>query len=160
MNSNNPASAAAKVPTGHTITSMLGLGPIPFTKVIATHAMVAEANRDTTRNTQHIEAEGLSDQETATRTGAIKNAQQQLDKAVTGTIEPLIKRIKALHAEINILDRMLLTHQDRPLVGPSGEHLTHAEAKHHHNQLREQISQDIASGSTKHHQTTGGAKWM
>ena len=84
---------------------------------------VAQANRD---NDRHSEA--LSEQENATRAAALKRA-QKLDKAVTGTIEPLIKKITALHAEINIIDRMIITYQDRPLVGPAGEHLTATEAR-------------------------------
>lgn len=143
----NPTSGA-KVPAGDTLTSMIGLGPIPFTKVIATRAMVEEANRDTDRH-----SEALSEQENATRAAALKKAQKKLDKAVTGTIEPLIKKIKALHAEINIIDRMIITYQDRPLVGPAGEHLTATEAKHRQNQLREQVTHDTENGSTKHQQS-------
>lgn len=149
----DPAKSGAKVPFGHTMTSLLGLGPIPFTKIVATHAMVAEANRDATRGSSTQTDGVLSDQESAVRADIIKTSQRRLDKAVTGTIEPLIKQVKALHAEINIIDRMLLTHRDRPLVGPSGEHLTKAEAQHRHNELREQITSDTENGSTKHLQT-------
>lgn len=85
---------------------------------------VAQANRD---NDRHSEA--LSEQENATRAAALKRAQKKLDKAVTGTIEPLIKKITAPHAEIDIIDRMIITSQGRPLVGPAGEHLTATEAR-------------------------------
>lgn len=134
----------ARIPIGATLTSLIGMGPIPLTQVINAHALVAEANSDPR------DKEELTQMETVVRSRATRRAQRRLDKFVTRTIEPLIRTIKAEHAEINLIDQVLEQLPDASMMGPTGEQLAPAEASHTHNMLRERIAAETCDGSKKH----------
>lgn len=136
---------AVRIPIGHILTSLLGLGPIPVTKVSAVHTLVAEANRGA-----RPEGVGLTNYETAVRSVAERHSQTTLDRAVTGKVERTMKQIKALHAEIGVIERALTTLASVPLVGPSGARYTYDEAVETHDADREQIHTDQREGSRKH----------
>lgn len=134
----------AKVPGSATATSLLGLGPIPFSEVVDTHTMVAEANR------MEPGTGALSQMESAVRAKAEKKAQRRLNRTVTGVIEPLIKTVKALHAEINLLDTARAQVKGADLVGIHGDRLAPEEATETHNQLRTLIENETHDGSHRH----------
>jgi hypothetical protein len=93
-------SGQARIPFNHTLTSTLGLGPIPFTQLIRAHELVGEANRcGSTRPA----ANGLSHTEDSIRTASEARANAWLAKQTRSQIVPEIAAIKGLHAEINHL---------------------------------------------------------
>lgn len=134
-----------KIPRWNTATSLLGLGPIPFTQLINTHTLVAEANRLTRAGDN-----GLTQTETAVRARPNRRARRYLDHQLKQTIEPMIRTIKALHAEINQIDQVLAQLPDTAMLGPTGEKLNPAEADHNQSMLRERIAADTREGSVKH----------
>lgn len=137
----------ARIPTRHTCTSMIGLGPIPASQIINVHNLVDEANRSQVpRDGDH-----LTHNEDAVRSRAVKTAQRDLDRAVTKVIEPMIKAVKPLHAEINILDKQHGLFANSLMRGPNGEALTPDENRSAHDKLAEKITQDFNDNSKKHY---------
>lgn len=165
-NINNTAGGHSgfRVPVWHTVTSLVGLGPIPFTKVFTVLALVAEANRHHTDPSQHdpsapVAHDELTDGEAAARARVVRRAQRRLDKTAAGPVEKRTTTLKALHAEINILDRVTAATTDQPIMGPRGERYTYADALQAHNEAREQITAETLAGSTAHQITPHRAWW-
>lgn len=134
------------IPAGHTVTSAIGMGPIPFTKIVSTHAMVT-LDRD-----NPAPAGTLTHTETSVRAAAEKKAQHGLDRTVTRHIEPMIATIKDLHAQINLLDRLHSGLKQAPLTGPDGEVLDIDDARHAHTMDCQSLEEANRSGSHRHHQ--------
>ncbi|TNM37680.1 hypothetical protein FHP29_18015 [Nocardioides albidus] len=134
------------IPRRHTITSCLGLGPIPFNQVIAVHNLADEAVRFP------LPRDGafLTYNEAAVRAKPEKAAQAQLNRQVTKEIEPEIKAIRPLMAEINVLSTQIEQVRTSPMRGAVGEKLTPEEAQTLHDALRAEISSDQRNGSKKH----------
>ena len=145
---------AACIPRKDTVTSLLCIGPIPVSKIVATHAMVDEANREPkARGTE------LSYSETAIRSKIERSAQKTLDKAVSGPVEAAISGIKPLHAKINVISHQLDTLDDLPILGANGETLPVHEAADIHDTVRDRITQESNAGSKKHLLRARGGKW-
>lgn len=139
------STAPAKVPTKDVITSLLGLGPIPWTQVINTVTMVNEANRIPAAT------EGLTPAEGVTRTRKIASAKEYIEKVCKGSAEATIKDIKNVMARINLLTDTISRVENDPLIGANGEQLSTDEAQDQHDTLRDQVNEEIAGGSVQHH---------
>lgn len=134
----------ARVPIGDVITSIVGLGPIPLPQVINTLAMVAESNRLTAANGE------LTPAESATRNRRVTRAKRHLSRVGKGPAETLIKEIKRARGKIELLNDTIDQLEQDPIIGANGESLLTLEARDQHDTLRDQISQETASGSVKH----------
>ena len=137
----------AKIPTGQLLTSLVGVGPIPFTKVVKTHTIVGESNR----LAGPAGAEELTLAETVTRAPVVARAIKGLEKTLKNTIEPQIDALKKTYARINLLGEMITEAQKSPLVGAGGEQLTVEEAQHAHDTLRDKATRETNAGSKEHH---------
>lgn len=136
-----------KIPISHTLTSVCGLGPIPWTKIIGTHAMVREPLVVTPTTDSDPQ---LSQMESATRANTVRGGQTILTSHVRKNIEPKIVTIKALHGDINKIDRQIQAVTKSPIIGIRGEKYTYAGAQERHNQQRAQASRDVDDGSHAH----------
>ncbi|UOG23825.1 hypothetical protein MTX80_23195 (plasmid) [Gordonia amicalis] len=135
-----------KIPAGQKFTSVIGLGPIPWTKIVKTCATVAEYNR-----LDNLPArEDLTLMEQVVRSPQIARAEGGLEKAARGPIAGRIGSIKKIFAQINMIDAMIVLLTGRPMIGPDGEQLTPAAAADKHQQLLEVIDGHRVNGSTKH----------
>ncbi|RHW22777.1 hypothetical protein D0Z08_31195 [Nocardioides immobilis] len=139
-------SSATKIPRRHTITSCIGLGPMPLNQVIAVHNLADEAVRFPLPR----DGRCLTYNEAAVRAKPQQAAQQQLDRKVTKIIEPEIEAIRPLMAEINVLTAHLDQVRSSPMRGAVGEKLTPEEAEAHHDQTRSEIHNALQHGSKKH----------
>jgi len=137
---------AVKIPRRHTVTSCLGLGPIPLNQVIAVHNLTDEAIRAPLPR----DGESLTYNEAAVRAKPEKAAQKQLDRQVTKIIEPAIKEIRPLMAEINILTDQIEQIRTSPMRGAAGEQLSPQEAQLLHDTTRDDINDAMLTGSKKH----------
>lgn len=108
--------AGRDIPLKDTMTSLIGLGPMPLTKIIGTHGMVAEAHRHPGAG----EGESLTMREQTQRDAITHKAQVFITQQVRGPIEKRINDIKALLAEINQIDRAIEVLQASPVAGPAG----------------------------------------
>ncbi|KJF19400.1 hypothetical protein [Rhodococcus sp. AD45] len=141
-----PRNRDAKIPTTDKLISMIGLGPIPPTKVFAADAIVKENNR-----LDQSPADGeLTLTEQAVRAGVLRRAGEALEKDLRGGIEQKVTSLKKLYARINLLTVSIGQAGNTPLVGPDGEQLTQEEAQDAHDTLRDQIGEETAAGSKKH----------
>ena len=136
----------ARIPWGDRITSVLGMGPVPATKVVKANSIVNENNRlltvpDRTKLT-------LAEQ--ATRAPVIRRALKGLERAYKGPIEKQILVLKRLHARINLLCDLITTTEKTPLIGPNGEQLSPNEAQDAHDTLRDKVTRAINDGSKEH----------
>lgn len=145
-----------KIPALRLLSSWFGLGPIPVTKVVATAAMIDEANRLATSR----EADALTDIEDTTRRGAEAKANRRVRSAVRTTIEPQIKTIKGLHAEINYRVHELETIGQRSYVGPNGETLTAEQAQELHDRHQRTIENAAGQGDVRHRRVDERTKRM
>lgn len=141
-----PARGPARVPLAHTLTSVLGLGPMPFTKVIRCHELVGEARR--------IGRERPADEWTNSEDGLRRAAESRADAHVRGetakAVEPAVARIKGLHAEARFLDHQLAALRRRRYAGPHGESYTTAEAHGRHAEWSARVEQEERAGSLAH----------
>lgn len=144
-NERDSRSREARIPLRDFITSGIGLGPIPFTKIIKTNTMVHESNRLGT-----VDGDQLTPAEKLTRTPPLRKALDGIESVARGRGESLIKDVKGLFARINLLDDMIAQAEQNPVMGPNGELLDPAEAQARHDALRDAVADETASGSKKH----------
>ncbi|MFE5410190.1 hypothetical protein [Microbacterium sp. NPDC056569] len=135
----------ARIPIRDLVTSGIGLGPIPFTKIIKTNTMVHESNR--------LGAAGvdiLTPAEKLTRTPPLRKALDGLERVSRGPGESLVNEIKSLFARINLIDDMIEQAEILPVTGPNGERLDPSEAEVRHDAQRDVVASETESGSKKH----------
>lgn len=144
--------ATHRVPRTHTLTSALGLGPMPFTKIVGSHALVGEA----TRIGAACHPSELTNAEDDLRRSAESKADERLQAAVAKKVEPLIGTIKGLHAEANFVLHQAEALAKRHYVGPHGQTLTTSQAEEEHGRLLSVVADDERVGSRKHHRARRG----
>ncbi|CAN5332845.1 hypothetical protein BH11ACT3_BH11ACT3_18700 [soil metagenome] len=146
----------ARIPFVDKVTSVLGMGPVPATKVVKAISIVNESNRLHTAP----ERERLTLAEHATRAPVVRRALQGLEKAHIGKIAQQIGVLKGLHGRINLLSDLITAAEETPLVGPNGEQLSPEEAQSAHDTLRDKVTHATADGSKEHlfHRTRNKAK--
>ncbi|WP_394553787.1 hypothetical protein ACDF64_05045 [Agromyces sp. MMS24-JH15] len=136
---------SAQIPWKDDFSSILGFGPMPFTKIIATHQLVDEANRAPVPR-----RDGLTYVEQLLRSKVEGRAQAQLDRRVSGQIEREMRHVKSRHARINSLTRELEELSTHPVKGAHGEALQYAEAVETHDALVDRIRRETELGSKRH----------
>lgn len=141
-----PAQPPARMPRWQKVTSALGLGPAPFTKVIAVFTLIEEGNR----SRGSTESGALSLQEENVRRSAIRSGQKIIDKAVQGPIAKRVRILKAQQAEINMNDRARVAYKALPVLGPTGERLSEKKTRKAHNKLRTKVHKALVEGSKEH----------
>lgn len=136
----------AKIPLTDTLLSLIGLGPIPPSKIAKTSSMVQEGNR-----LAFAPADGLTSMEHVVRTPKIKAAETTLEVAAKGPLEQQIVGVKDVFARINQQTEMIEKVEKLPIVGPNGEAMPAEEAQDCHDALRDEINRVTdQEGSTEH----------
>jgi hypothetical protein len=152
----NRSAGPSRIPWADRITSVIGMGPIPVTKVLRTNSIVNESNRlfSTTGDSD------LTLAEQATRAPVIRRALHGLEKAYTGRIETQIAVLKGLYGRINLIGDQIAATEKAPMVGPTGEQLSPEEAQDAHDTIRDKVTRATAEGSKEHliHRTRSKAK--
>ncbi|XAS78294.1 hypothetical protein V3G39_17850 (plasmid) [Dermatophilaceae bacterium Sec6.4] len=132
----------------HTLTSMIGVGPMPWTKIVQGHHMVKESGRIRVPRppTQ------LSHAEDDVRRRAEARAQRSLDAGVKKADKD-VDVIKGLHAEF-LVNEVVLGHLDTTrYVGPHGESLSTPETAGKLATWTQKVSDDEDEGSVAHRRT-------
>ncbi|CCH32884.1 hypothetical protein ABZ816_31320 [Actinosynnema sp. NPDC047251] len=145
---------SAKVPVGHTVTSLLGLGPMPFTKIVKSHELVAESNR--TSGTRPDS--DLTNLEDGLRRAVETRAERAVRRSVAKRIDPLAEKINNLHAEVNVVCHQITAQADQRYVGPHGESLNSTETTELHRQYSRAVADDSGEGAVVHRRTTPESK--
>jgi hypothetical protein len=136
----------ARIPWADKVTSVLGMGPIPATKVVKATSIVNENNRLHT-----VPNKGdLTLAERTTRAPVIRRALTGLERAYTGNIDKQIAVLKGLHGRINLIGDMITVAEAAPVIGSNGEQLSPEEAKDAHDTLRDKVSRATIDGSKEH----------
>ncbi len=143
-----------EVPLGHKVTSLLGLGPMPFTKIVKSLGLVGEAARiGATRDPAR-----LSNLERDLRSAVETRAERRIKAAVAREVDPVAADIKALHAEIGVLDHQMASLGSRRYVGPHGESFTAEETAARHDEWSAAVAADTGEGAVHHRRTALATK--
>ena len=144
----------SRTPFWQTLTSCLGLGPMPLTKVVTCHHFVDEASY---LDADRAPAE-LSNGEEDARTRVEASADSWIEKKAKSAIEPEVAKIKGLHAEIGYLDYKITAVPQRRIVGPNGESLTADAAQTTHDSAVEKLQTDTNAGDVRNRRVDAGTK--
>lgn len=143
-----------RIPTGQTLTSLVGLGPMPFTKIIHCHELVVEARR--------IRRDRPAGEWTNSEDSLRRTAEHRVDAwartEVAKTIEPTVAKIKGLHAEARFIEHQIASLQDRRYVGPHGETYSTAEANRRHAEWSARVEEEEQAGSRVHRRVSARMK--
>jgi len=142
------------IPLSAIVSSSLGLGPMPWSKVNACWHLVAEAARI---GQDRARAE-LSHAEAGLRARIEAVAGRRVGRAVEKVVEPRIAEIRGLHAEAAFLSHQINALDERHYVGPHGESLVHTEAHEKHREWSATIDREFAAGAVHHRRGDPGAK--
>jgi len=146
------ARQTARVPFWDRVTSSLGLGPIPATKVVITAAVVAEARRLT------ASSDVLTPAEQVARAKVQRRAVRRLERRLSGPVEKKVARLKSVFARINLLSDVIGQLERSPLVGPDGERLSPEQALEAHDALEQVVAESVRDGSQQHLISRGARK--
>jgi hypothetical protein len=135
-----------RIPLGQTLTSVLGLGPMPFTQIVRCHELVGEARRIG----RDRPAEEWTNSEDSLRRAAERRAGAWARTQAAKTIEPTVATIKGLHAEVRFIDHQLTALRTSRYVGPHGESYTTAEAHDRHAEWTARVETEERAGSRAH----------
>ncbi|CBG67718.1 putative membrane protein [Streptomyces scabiei 87.22] len=143
-----------RIPLGETLTSVLGMGPMPFTKIVRCHALVGEARRIG----RDRPADAWTHSEDSLRGAAERRADAWVRTEAGRTVEPAVATIKGLHAEARFLGHQLASLHERRYVGPHGESYTTAEAHGRHADWAARVEDEERAGSRAHRRIPPRAK--
>ncbi|WP_371572175.1 hypothetical protein [Streptomyces sp. NBC_01314] len=135
-----------RIPPRQTLTSALGMGPMPFTKIVRCHELVGEARRIG----RDRPAEEWTHAEDSLRRAAEHRADTWAKAEIAGTIEPTVATIQGLHAEARFIDHQLTALRARRYVGPHGESYSAAEAHGRHAEWSALVEEQEQAGSRAH----------
>ncbi|MFE7762538.1 hypothetical protein [Streptomyces sp. NPDC057438] len=141
-----PHGRGPRIPLGETLTSALGMGPMPFTKIVRCHALVGEARRIG----RDRPADAWTHSEDSLRGVAERRADAWARAEIARTVEPAVATIKGLHAEARFIDHQLTALRERRYVGPHGESYSTPEAHGHHADWSAQVEGEEQAGSRAH----------
>ncbi|MDX2698392.1 hypothetical protein Sipo8835_05835 [Streptomyces ipomoeae] len=143
-----------RIPLTQTLTSVLGMGPMPFTKIVRCHELVGEARRIGRARP----ADEWTNSEDSLRGAAERRADAWIRTQVARTVEPTVAQIKGLYAEARFIDHQLAALRERRYVGPHGESYTTAEAHGRHAEWSTLVEEQERAGSRLHRRVSPGVK--
>lgn len=149
-----PGHGPARIPLTQTITSVLGMGPMPFTKIVRCHELVSEARRIG----RDRPAGEWTNSEDSLRRAAECRADAWVRTEAARAVEPTIAKIKGLHAEARFIDHQLAALRERRYVGPHGESYTTAEAHGRHAGWSALVEEQERAGSRAHRRVSPRVK--
>lgn len=142
------------IPPAHTLGSLLGLGPMPFTKVLRCHELVREARAIVPPRPTG----DLTNAEDSLRRSAESRAEEWAHREMAKTVERTVSALTALRAEAHVLGQRLADLNDRHYVGPHGESCTAAEARSLHDESVTAVQADEQVGARNHRRVPPGTK--
>ncbi|MFI7358034.1 hypothetical protein ACIBTP_29450 [Streptomyces avidinii] len=143
-----------RIPLGQTLTSVVGLGPMPFTKIVRCRELVGEARRIG----RDRPAEEWTNAEDGLRRAAERRADGWARTQAARTIEPTVATIKGLQAEVRFIEHRLTALGESRYVGPHGESCTRAEAHERHSECSELVATQERAGSRVHRRVSARVK--
>lgn len=137
----------AVVPKMDTVSSLVGMGPMPVSKVVKVHALVREANR----LGRGSEADGQlsTPLESVVRRPVIAKAEKFLERMARGPAAERISTIKKIFGQINLRDAQIKALTEREMTGPDGERLSVKQTESYHEELRGEIKAGRKRGAVK-----------
>ncbi|MEU5046971.1 hypothetical protein [Streptomyces griseorubiginosus] len=151
---NTGTKATARIPGTQTLTSVLGLGPMPFTKIVRCHELVGEARRIG----RERPAGEWTNSEDSLRWAAERRADAWAKAEAAQTVEPTVATIKGLHAEARFIDHQIAALRERRYVGPHGESYTSDEAHGRHAEWTALVEEQERDGSKAHRRVSARVK--
>ncbi|MEH0424375.1 hypothetical protein [Streptomyces sp. B21-083] len=142
------------IPGVQTLTSALGLGPMPFTKIVRCHELVSEARRIG----RDRPAGEWTNSEDSLRRAAERRADAWARTEAARAVEPAVATIKGLHAEAQFIDHQIDSLRERRYVGPHGESYTTAEAHGRHAEWSALVEEQEQAGSLAHRRVSARVK--
>lgn len=140
------------------ITSLLGFGPMPWTRVVTCLALVDEANRSKSAGRRPTPNRELSIMETKVRVAGEGRADRWVDRAYERRMEPLVKGIGNDRAERNYLERVKASTTDANVVGVRGESIPPDEAREQYSTELEEITDAESAGDLRHRRVEASTK--
>lgn len=125
--------AGAVVPKVDTVSSLVGMGPMPVSKVVKVHALVREANR-LDRGSEG-DGQRSTPLESVVRRPVIAKAEKNLQRMAQGPAAERISTIKKLFGQINLCDAQIKSLKEREMTGPDGERLSVKQTESYHEEL-------------------------
>ncbi|WP_406123777.1 hypothetical protein [Streptomyces sp. NBC_00989] len=143
-----------RIPGTQTLTSAVGMGPMPFTKIVRCHELVGEARRIG----RDRPAGEWTNSEDSLRRAAERRADAWARTEAARTVEPTVATIKGLHAEAQFIDHQIASLGERRYVGPHGESYTSDEAHGRHAEWSALVEEQEQAGSRAHRRVSARVK--
>lgn len=137
----------AVVPKMDTVSSLVGLGPMPASKVVKVHALVREANR-LDRGSEG-DGQRSTPLESVVRRPVTAKAEKFLERMAQGPAAARISTIKKIFGQINLRDAQIKALKEREMTGPDGERLSVKQTESYHEELRGEIEKGRKRGAVK-----------
>ncbi|MBX6390373.1 MAG: hypothetical protein IRZ08_15505 [Frankia sp.] len=119
-------------------TSLLGLGPIPFTQTANVLSLVDEQRQIGVERPSNQ----LSSHEHVVREPAVRKANELIARRTEKVIKPHVQRAATVVANINVLAGLGELVPKQPLVGPRGESIGFDRALAEHDRLADEIAKE------------------